>query len=177
MALRARVDRRRADLVLRAPLCGTAVGLLFLGDCHSERKAQLRPAAIGLGVVVMTSGSLVQIGCAHRAQTRTVLAAEHLHGRLQGERVEAVEAYLNSNTEVASRVYAWRMQRETLRDQLASKAAEPVPARLRISNIRAARRQSRLRQFRMIAASAAWLFAGGAISGTTAADPPYAAST
>jgi anti-sigma factor RsiW len=83
--------------------------------------------------------------------------------RLPPERVEAVEAYLNANTEVASRVSAWRAQRETLRDQLAAKAAEPIPARLRISNIRAARRQSRLRQFRMIAASAAWLFAGGAV--------------
>jgi anti-sigma factor RsiW len=83
--------------------------------------------------------------------------------RLQPERVEAVEAYLNANTEIASRVSAWRAQRETLRDQLAAKAAEPIPARLRISNIRAARRQSRLRQFRMIAASAAWLFAGGAV--------------
>jgi len=83
--------------------------------------------------------------------------------RLQPERVEAVEAYLNANTEVASRVSAWRAQRETLRDQLAAKAAEPIPARLRISNIRAARRESRLRQFRMIAASAAWLFAGGAV--------------
>jgi len=82
--------------------------------------------------------------------------------RLQPERVEAVEAYLNANTEVASRVSAWRAQRETLRDQLAAKAAEPIPARLRISNIRAARRQSRLRQFRMVAASVAWLFAGGA---------------
>ena len=35
--------------------------------------------------------------------------------RLQPERVEAVEAYLNANTEVASRVSAWRAQRETLR--------------------------------------------------------------
>jgi anti-sigma factor RsiW len=83
--------------------------------------------------------------------------------RLQPERVEAVEAYLNSNAEIASRVSAWRAQRETLRGQLAAKAAEPIPSRLRISNIRAARRQSRLRQFRMIAASAAWLFAGAAI--------------
>jgi anti-sigma factor RsiW len=83
--------------------------------------------------------------------------------RLQPERIEAVEAYLNSNTEIASQVSAWRAQRETLRDQLASKAAEPVPARLRISNVRAVRGQSRLRQLRMIAASAAWLFAGAAI--------------
>lgn len=82
--------------------------------------------------------------------------------RLKPERVEAVEAYLNVNAEIASRVSAWRMQRETLRDQLASKAAEPVPARLRVANIRAARRQSRLRQFRMVAASAVWLMVGGA---------------
>src|SRR5271169_2267479 len=39
VALRTRVDRGRADLVLGAALGGTAVGLLFLGDCHREQKA------------------------------------------------------------------------------------------------------------------------------------------
>ena len=56
--------------------------------------------------------------------------------RLQPERVEAVEAYLNANTEVASRVSAWRAQRETLRDQLAAKAAEPsAGSRRRLSGL------------------------------------------
>jgi anti-sigma factor RsiW len=66
--------------------------------------------------------------------------------RLPQDRIEKVEAYLKSNPDVAAQVSAWRMQRETLRDQLASKAAEPIPARLRISNIRAIQRQDRLRQ-------------------------------
>lgn len=76
-------------------------------------------------------------------------------------RLEAVEAYLKLNPEIAAQVSAWRVQRETLRDHLAAKAAEPVPARLRISNIRAVRRQGRLQQLNLIAASALLLIAGG----------------
>ena len=83
--------------------------------------------------------------------------------RLPQERLETVEAYLKSNPDIAAQVSAWRAQRETLRDQLAPKAAEPIPARLRISNVRAIRRQGRLRQFNLIAASALLLVAGGAV--------------
>ena len=39
VALRARVQRGRADLVLRAALGGAAVGLLFLGNRHFVPKA------------------------------------------------------------------------------------------------------------------------------------------
>ncbi|GAC1574279.1 MAG: anti-sigma factor [Sphingomicrobium sp.] len=83
--------------------------------------------------------------------------------RLPQERLETVEAYLKSNSDVAAQVSAWRTQRETLRDQLAPKAAEPIPARLRVSNIRAIRRQGRLRQLSLIAASALLLLAGGTV--------------
>jgi hypothetical protein len=38
VALRARVQRRRTDLVLRTPLGGAAVRLLFLGDGHRREK-------------------------------------------------------------------------------------------------------------------------------------------
>lgn len=82
--------------------------------------------------------------------------------RLPQDRLEKVEAYLKSNPDVAAQISAWRTQRETLRDQLASKAAEPIPARHRISNIRAIRRQGRLRQLNLMAASVLLLVAGGA---------------
>lgn len=38
VALRARIQRGRADLVLRTPLGGTAMRLLFLGDGHRREK-------------------------------------------------------------------------------------------------------------------------------------------
>ena len=83
--------------------------------------------------------------------------------RLPQDRLETVEAYLRSNPDVAAQISAWQTQRETLRDQLASKAAEPIPARLRISNIRAIRRQGRLRQLNLMTASVLLLVAGGAV--------------
>ncbi|MEO6840318.1 MAG: anti-sigma factor [Bradyrhizobium sp.] len=84
-------------------------------------------------------------------------------GRLQPERREIVESWLKANPEIAAQVAGWRAQRETLRDQLAPKAAEPIPARLRISNVRVSRRRGRLHQLRLIAASALLLVAGGAV--------------
>ena len=64
---------------------------------------------------------------------------------------------------MAAQVGAWRTQRELLREQLAVKAAEPIPARLRVSNIRAGRRQTGRRRLNLIAASALLLLAGGAL--------------
>ena len=60
--------------------------------------------------------------------------------RLGGARRTEVEAYLALHPETAERVAAERRQRAILRGQLAAKHAEPIPARLRIANIRAARR-------------------------------------
>lgn len=87
----------------------------------------------------------------------------YVDGRLQPARREIVQSWLKANPEIAAQVAGWRAQRETLRDQLAPKAAEPIPARLRISNVRVSRRRGRLHQFRLIAASALLLVAGGAV--------------
>lgn len=97
----------------------------------------------------------------------TPIGEDDLHayvdGRLPPERVGAVEAYLKSNLDMATRVSIWRTQRENLRERLSAKASEPIPARLRISSIRTARRGGHLRQMSMIAASVAWLVAGSAL--------------
>ncbi|MEK7687522.1 MAG: anti-sigma factor, partial [Pseudomonadota bacterium] len=60
--------------------------------------------------------------------------------RLDASRRAAVEAHLDAHPEIRERVTAERRQRAMLRSQLAAKFAEPIPARLRIANIRAARR-------------------------------------
>jgi anti-sigma factor RsiW len=96
----------------------------------------------------------------------------YVDGRLQPERLAIVESYLKTNPEIAAQVAGWRAQRETLRDQLTPKAAEPIPARLRISNIRISRRQGRMQQLRLIAASALLLVAGGAVGWIAKSDWP-----
>lgn len=96
----------------------------------------------------------------------------YVDGRLLPDRLETVETYLKAKPETAAQVAAWRGQRQSLRDQLAPKAGEPIPARLRIPNIRASRRQQRLHQFRLIAASAFLLVAGGAIGWIAKGDWP-----
>lgn len=83
--------------------------------------------------------------------------------RLLPERLPMVEAYLALHPDTATQVGAWMAQREMLREQLAAKAAEPIPARLRISNIRTVRRQSLARRMKLLAASALLLMAGGAV--------------
>ncbi|MCX7318952.1 MAG: anti-sigma factor [Hyphomicrobiales bacterium] len=87
----------------------------------------------------------------------------YVDGRLLPNRLGVVEAYLKANPGAAAQVSAWRAQRETLRDQLAAKASEPIPARLRISSIRAIRRQRQLQRLKLVAASVLLLVAGGGI--------------
>ena len=60
--------------------------------------------------------------------------------RLDGPRRMAVEAHLARHPERRERIAAERRQRASLRAQLQGKAAEPIPARLRIATIQAARR-------------------------------------
>jgi anti-sigma factor RsiW len=98
----------------------------------------------------------------------------YVDGRLPPDRRVVVEAYLKTNPETAAQIAGWRAQREALREHLAPKAAEPIPARLRISNIRASRNRRHLQQFRMIAASALLLVAGGAIGWFAKSDWPGA---
>jgi anti-sigma factor RsiW len=81
--------------------------------------------------------------------------------RLSPERRAAVEGYLGTNPPAAAQVSAYQDVREALRARLAFKAHEPLPSRLRIANIAAARRQRAQRRLAPVAASLVWLMVGG----------------
>jgi len=84
--------------------------------------------------------------------------------RLDGERRAAVEAHLAAESDLAERIGTERRQRAILRSRLEAKFAEPIPARLRIANLRAARRTFWARSWAG-AAAAVMLFAAGATAG------------
>jgi anti-sigma factor RsiW len=89
--------------------------------------------------------------------------------RLARDRRAMVETYLVEHPDVEARVTAERVQRDLLRRALSAKLAEPVPARLRVAHIRAARRAAwRGRLSR--AAAALLLLAAGAAGGWFAHD-------
>lgn len=90
-------------------------------------------------------------------------------GRLPDARRAAVEAYLAQNPEVRERVALDLRLRNSLRGQLESKLAEPVPPRLWVANIRAARRAAMMRRLTAVAAGVL-IFAVGAGAGWFAAD-------
>jgi anti-sigma factor RsiW len=81
-------------------------------------------------------------------------------GRLAPARAAEVEARLAEHPELVARVAAERRDVAALRRALAGIAEEPVPARLRPAAIRAARRQRRVAQMRMMAAGLALLMIG-----------------
>ena len=83
--------------------------------------------------------------------------------RLDGARRAAVEAHLASHPEIRDRIVAERRQRSMLRGQLEAKFAEPIPARLRIANIRAARRRSWTSKARAAVAALVIFVAGAAV--------------
>ncbi|MBX3539559.1 MAG: anti-sigma factor [Chelatococcus sp.] len=83
-------------------------------------------------------------------------------GRLGGERLAAVENYLEANPDIRSRVSLEKQQRSALRSALQAKFSEPVPARLRIAAIRTARRQLWRRRIAGAAAALVLMAAGGA---------------
>lgn len=85
-------------------------------------------------------------------------------GRLDATRRATVEAYLAANPEVRERVEADRRHNAALRAALDPVFDEPVPARLRISSIRAGRAQ-RQAQFMRVAAAAVALLCVGAAGG------------
>jgi hypothetical protein len=100
VALRTRVHRGRADLVLRTALGRATVRLLFLGDRHSRGEgyqptgrllelelAKLCPARIRRALVVVLRAGFVEVRRADRAQPGAILAAEHLHRQRERERV------------------------------------------------------------------------------------------
>src|SRR5947209_16225791 len=103
---------------------------------------------------------------------------EELHayvdGELAADRRAAVEAWLASHTEDASRVAAWRAQADAIRAKYGPIAGEPVPARFDVDKLaRAGRRWSRLAAAAVFAAllagAAAGWFGRGAWEGGGAA--------
>jgi anti-sigma factor RsiW len=92
----------------------------------------------------------------------------YVDGRLADERLAAVEAYLAQNPDVRERVALDIRQRNALRGQLEGKFAEPVPPRLWIANIRAARRTALVGRLKAVAASLV-IFTVGASAGWFAA--------
>jgi anti-sigma factor RsiW len=82
-------------------------------------------------------------------------------GRLPLDRAALVDAYLASHPEAAARVSEDRAIRAALRERLAGKAAEPIPARLRAAPILAERRRvTRLRLLQALAACLVLLVGG-----------------
>jgi len=83
--------------------------------------------------------------------------------RLTPARRAEVEAWLTANPETAARMRATAAQRLVLRGTLQAKHDEPVPARLRVSNLMAARRGSQWLRLRRVAAVGGWLILGGTL--------------
>lgn len=81
--------------------------------------------------------------------------------RLSGDRLALMTAYLDEHPEFKQQIAADRRIRDVLRAQLAAKATEPIPTRLRIANIRAARRSLWAGRWRAIAAALVLFGAGG----------------
>lgn len=95
-------------------------------------------------------------------------------GLLDPARRAAVEGHLATHAADAARVAAYAAQRDALRAALAFKAREPIPARLRLANLRVERRAATLRRGRSAAAAAALLMLGGGLGWTihAALQPP-----
>ena len=87
----------------------------------------------------------------------------YVDARLAAERRGAVESYLQAHPETAAQIRSYREQREALRARLASKAAEPIPSRLRIAHLAAERRRGMARRLVALAAALAWLALGGVL--------------
>ena len=82
-------------------------------------------------------------------------------GRLSPTRQMEVESWLERNPAEATRLNAYREQRDRLRAWLAPKAAECVPLRLRPEALRTARRGRWMGRLRVAAACAGLLVLGG----------------
>jgi len=84
-----------------------------------------------------------------------------IDGRLPPGRSESVEAHLDADPIAAARVAADRQIRDALRSRLAFKAAEPIPPRLRVSELSGNRRR-----IGSVAAALLWMLAGAAAGWT-----------
>jgi len=87
-----------------------------------------------------------------------------IDGRLSPERSVFVEAFLAEQPEIGARLARDRQQRDALRRALESKVQEPIPARLRLANIRVNRRSRTTKRLRA-GAAALLLFLAGAGAG------------
>ncbi|PNG25266.1 anti-sigma factor family protein [Methylocella silvestris] len=85
----------------------------------------------------------------------------YIDDRLGAERRGVVESYLAGHPDVAERGATDRRLRDSLRAVLQAKFAEPIPLRLRIASIQAARREGRALRLRRVAAAAAIFLVGG----------------
>ncbi|WP_372618872.1 anti-sigma factor family protein [Falsiroseomonas sp.] len=119
------------------------------------------------------------------AEPEAPIGEDDLHalmdGRLSPARAPAVQRYLEARPEAAARLRAMITQRDALRCALAFKAAEPIPPRLRLANLRAARRRAVAGQARVAAAAAVLLLTGGGLGWLVrgmpeAASPPVASA-
>jgi anti-sigma factor RsiW len=99
----------------------------------------------------------------------------YVDGRLPEARRAAVEAHLAQNPEARERITLEMRQRSSLRRQLEGKFAEPVPRRLRIATIQAARRAAMARRLKAVAAGLL-IFAVGAGTGWYAGNHETVAS-
>ncbi len=103
------------------------------------------------------------------------IGEDDLHALVDGAlrdpaRLAAVRRWLEERPEAAARVRAYAAQRDALRAALALKAAEPIPARLRIAHRRAARRGVTLSHWRVAAAVGGLVILGAGL-GWTARGP------
>ncbi|MDR6953208.1 anti-sigma factor RsiW [Ancylobacter sp. 3268] len=101
----------------------------------------------------------------------------YVDGQLPPARIAEVETWLGERPELEARLSAYRTQREELRERLRPFGEAPIPARLRISAIRAGRRR-RQWSWAMRAAAACLILAVGTGTGWWAANrfSPVAAS-
>jgi len=74
----------------------------------------------------------------------------YVDDRLTPDLRESVEAFLEANPDAAARVQSDRALRDDLRERLAFKAQEPIPARLRVARVRGQRRQTLDRRLRAV---------------------------
>ena len=88
----------------------------------------------------------------------------YVDDRLPPDRSRVVGAWLAARPDLATQIAAQRSQRDALRACLAAKAAEPIPARLRLSTITESRR-IRWRGHGLQVAAALVIFAAGAAAG------------
>jgi anti-sigma factor RsiW len=90
---------------------------------------------------------------------------DDLHARIDGqlphERTEYVDAYLAAHPEEQARFAQYAEQRQALRAALFAQPDGPIPARLRVVNLRASLRRRRYHQLAQIAAAVALMVLGG----------------